>query len=198
MDRRLTAYVLKYLLEHRFESKAEMARQLGMRQRTIEKVFANLDVAKAGTIAFDKAIYYCAENHISLDSILESFIEEMKDGVATNETNQQAFNKLRMTKPLSLTTDGEEVYASMLLFLRKTSAHTCPVCKTWCNPWDPGHHCLHRRALRGLRGQDAHGQIDKAARDHDTKNQERKRTSLQGHFGGGGRRHTQGIGGRAL
>lgn len=49
MDRRLTAYVLKYLLEHRFESKAEMARQLGMRQRTIEKVFANLDVAKAGT-----------------------------------------------------------------------------------------------------------------------------------------------------
>ena len=35
-------------------------------------------------------------------------------------------------------------------------------------------------------------------RDHDTKNQERKRTSLQGHFGGGGRRHTQGIGGRAL
>lgn len=57
MDRRLTAYVLKYLLEHRFESKAEMARQLGMRQRTIEKVFANLDVAKAGTIAFDKAIY---------------------------------------------------------------------------------------------------------------------------------------------
>lgn len=74
MDRRLTAYVLKYLLEHRFESKAEMARQLGMRQRTIEKVFANLDVAKAGTIAFDKAIYYCAENHISLDSILESFI----------------------------------------------------------------------------------------------------------------------------
>lgn len=136
MDRRLTAYVLKYLLEHRFESKAEMARQLGMRQRAIEKVFANLDVAKAGTIAFDKAIYYCAENHISLDSILESFIEEMKDGVATNETNQQAFNKLRMTKPLSLTTDGEEVYASMLLFLRKASAHACPVCKTWCNPWD--------------------------------------------------------------
>ena len=50
MDRRLTAYVLKYLLEHRFESKAEMARQLGMRQRTIEKVFANLDVAKAGMV----------------------------------------------------------------------------------------------------------------------------------------------------
>ena len=42
----------------------EMARQLGMRQRTIEKVFANLDVAKAGTIAFDdcgkrKIYYYC-------------------------------------------------------------------------------------------------------------------------------------------
>ena len=41
-------------------------------------------------------------------------------------------------------------------------------------------------------------QIIKAARDHDTKNQERKRTSLQSHFGGRGRRHTQGIGGCAL
>ena len=51
MDRRLTAYVLRYLLEHRFESKAEMARQLGMRQRTIEKgLCENLDVAKAGTV----------------------------------------------------------------------------------------------------------------------------------------------------
>ena len=44
----------------------------------------------------------------------------------------------------------------------------------------------------------AHGQVDKAARDHNTKNQERKRTSLQSHFGGRGRRHTQGIGGCAL
>lgn len=54
MDRRLTAYVLKYLLEHRFESKAEMARHLGMRQRTIEKVFANLDVAKAGKKIYNR------------------------------------------------------------------------------------------------------------------------------------------------
>ncbi len=136
MDRRLTAYVLRYLLEHRFESKAEMARQLGMRQRTIEKVFENLDVVKAGTIAFDKAIYYCAENHISLDSILEGFIEEMENGADRDEMNQQAFNKLRLTKPLNLTADGEEVYASMLQFLRKASARVCPNCKTWCNPWD--------------------------------------------------------------
>lgn len=101
MDRRLTAYVLRYLLEHRFESKAEMARQLGMRQRTIEKVFENLDVVKAGTVAFDKAIYYCAENHISLDSILEGFIEELEDGAGMDEMDQQAFNRLRMTKPLT-------------------------------------------------------------------------------------------------
>lgn len=140
MDRRLTAYVLKYLLEHRFESKAEMARQLGMRQRTIEKVFENLDVAKAGTVAFDKAIYYCAENRISLDSILEGFIEEMEDGAGMDETDQQAFNRLRLTKPLNLTADGEEVYASMLQFLRKASARVCPSCKTWCNPWDGKHH----------------------------------------------------------
>lgn len=136
MDRRLTAYVLKYLLEHRFESKAEMARQLGMRQRTIEKVFANLDVAKAGTVAFDKAIYYCAENHISLDMILEDFIKEVDNGMILDEKDRMAFNRMQMRKPLNLTADGEKIYASMLQFLRKASVCICPSCKTWCNPWD--------------------------------------------------------------
>ena len=84
-----------------------------------------------------------------------------------------------------------DIVAAILRLLKKT-----PDCFAWKE--HGGYHCLHWRALCGLRGQDAHGQIDKTARDHDTKNQERKRTSLQGHFGGGGRRHTQGIGGRAL
>ena len=136
MDRRLTAYVLRYLLEHRFESKAEMARQLGMQQRTIEKVFENLDVAKAGTVAFDKAIYYCAENHISLDMILEDFIKEVDNGMILDEKDRMAFNRMQMRKPLNLTADGEKIYASMLQFLRKASVCICPSCKTWCNPWD--------------------------------------------------------------
>ena len=29
----------------------------------------------------------------------------------------------------------------------------------------PGYHCLHRRALRGLRGQDAHGQTDESCKN---------------------------------
>lgn len=140
MDRRLTAYVLKYLLEHRFESKAEMARQLGMQQRTIEKVFENLKVAKAGTVAFDKAIYYCAENHISLDMILEDFIKETEDGMIIDDKDQAAYNRLRMTKPLNLTAAGKEIYVSMLQFLCKTSVCICPKCEMWCNPWNGKRH----------------------------------------------------------
>lgn len=135
MDRRITAYVLRYLLEHRFESKAYMARQLGMQQRTIEKVFENLDVAKAGTVAFDKAISYCAQNHISLDLILEGFMEETEGGENMVGAAQEAYNRLRMSKPDTLSADGEDVFASMMRFLRKASAHICPACKTWCNPW---------------------------------------------------------------
>ena len=136
MEKRITAYVLQYLLKHRFESKAEMARQLDMQQGTIEKVFSNLHIAKASTIAFDRAIEYCAKNHISLDLILESFVDDMAGKREVEIFDQEAYKRLRMCKPENLTEEGEETFSSMLSFLRKASAHICPNCKTWCNPWD--------------------------------------------------------------
>ena len=96
MDRRITAHVLQFLLEHRFESKAEMARQLGMQPRTLEKVFANMGEAKASTTAFSKAVYYCAKHRISLDRILESFIKETEGGIAMGAYHQRACQRLEI------------------------------------------------------------------------------------------------------
>lgn len=136
MDRRITAHVLQFLLEHRFESKAEMARQLGMQPRTLEKVFANMGEAKASTTAFSKAVYYCAKHRISLDRILESFIKETEGGIAMGAYHQRACQRLEMRKPMGLSEDGEAVFSSMQRFLQKASAQVCPQCETWCNPWD--------------------------------------------------------------
>lgn len=139
MDKRVTGHVLRYLLENRFGSKAEMARQLGVQQRTLEKVLVNLELAKAGTIAFDKAIHYCAQNHISLDSILEDFVRDTEVSTGAVNADQQAYTRLALNKPHDLTAEGEDTFASMLSFMRQASAYVCPNCRTWCNPWDGKH-----------------------------------------------------------
>ena len=76
MYRQIRGCVLNFLLENHFGSKAEMARQLDVSLRTIERLFENLDNTKAGSIVFDKAIWYCAKSRIPLDGILERYMNE--------------------------------------------------------------------------------------------------------------------------
>lgn len=142
MDKQITGHVLRYLLDHCFESKSDMARQLDIQQRTIQRVFENLDTAKAGTIALDKALSYCVRHHVSLDGMLGGvapIIHGEENKAMDNSKKQQAFAQLRLGQPENLTATGIEMYDSMLRFLQKTSALVCPNCETWCNPWDGKH-----------------------------------------------------------
>lgn len=138
MDKKLTAYILRYLLEHRFDSKSEMARQLGIDKHTMQRLFRNLDGAKAGTIALDKAILFCACHNISLDAIIQDFFKEnegkeiMQEGYA----KRAACQRLRMKEPTGVTEEGTQIYGSMVQFLRRASAYVCPSCENWCSPWD--------------------------------------------------------------
>lgn len=139
MDKKLTAYILRYLLEHKFHSKAEMAEQLGIDLRTLQKVFENLDNAKAGTITLDKSILYCASHDVSIDEIMEDFIrdnggiEAMREHL---EKGKKACQRLQIKEPPALSPEGKGVFASMLHFLQNASAYICPSCERWCNPWD--------------------------------------------------------------
>lgn len=74
-ERSITAQVLMYLLKNRFHIKAEMARALGIQQRTLEKVFAQLEVAKGSTIALSKALEYCLKYSIPLEPIFQSMVQ---------------------------------------------------------------------------------------------------------------------------
>lgn len=135
-DRQITAGVLRYLLEHKFESRAEMARRLDILPRTLDRVFEKLEVAKGGTVVFNKAISYCAQNHISLDLILTSIMDDLEGSDTVKNIDSRAFEHLNLSKPERLTADGEDIFMSMLHFLRQASTYVCPNCRTWCNPWD--------------------------------------------------------------
>lgn len=137
MDKQITGHVMRRLLKTHFVSKADMARQLGIQPRTIQRAFEHLDGAKAGTIVLDKAICYCAIHHISLDSILDSFESDAnrEGNPMYDDKETQAYQRLLLKQPANLTPDGVAMYESMLRFLRMASAHVCPGCKTWCNPW---------------------------------------------------------------
>lgn len=139
MDNRLTSFILQYLLENSFESKAEMARQFEMDERYIQKLLKNAKNAKGGTIALQKALVYCVQRHIPISNIIDAFVdEETEEGSDTAQRaahGRQAYMNLRIVRPERLTKEGLETFESMLLFIRKASVKVCPYCKMWCNPW---------------------------------------------------------------
>ena len=136
MYRQIRGCVLNFLLENHFGSKAEMARQLDVSLRTVERLFENLDNSKAGSIVFDKAIWYCAKSRIPLDGILERYMNETEGKPKMEVLRLPAHERLILKKPLALSIEGTDVFASMQRFLCQSSARICSQCTTWCNPWD--------------------------------------------------------------
>lgn len=140
MEKQLTAHLLRTLLSRHFQSKSDMARKLGVGHRAMQKAFQHIDDAKAGTIILDKALFYCAQHRISLDGIVNGFIQNPLEESGENMTGEnqmpEAYNQLCVLLPDHLTSEGMEMFGSMLNFVRRASVHVCPACKTWCNPWD--------------------------------------------------------------
>lgn len=145
MEKELTSYLLHYLLENCFESKADMARKLDMNKRVLQRILNDAEHAKGGTITLDKALCYCARHGIPLDHVLTNFFVRKKDSTTETEgsmklqserTTEAAYTHLALLMPDSLSPEGAEVFHSMLQFIQQASAHICPNCTTWCNPWD--------------------------------------------------------------
>lgn len=83
MEKGLTSYVLNYLLSTCFDSKADMARQLDMSKRALQRVMNEPQLSKGGSVALVKALCYCARHHVSVDPILREYAahdtDEQKD-----------------------------------------------------------------------------------------------------------------------
>ncbi len=137
MNNELTSYVLLYLLENSFESKADMARQFDMDERYIQRLVRNVKNTKGATIALQKALAYCVQKHIPIGNVLDALAESEDDPAVSERAahGRLAYMNLRVMRPENMTPEGVEVYESMLLFVRKASVKVCPYCRTWCNPW---------------------------------------------------------------
>lgn len=134
MYKQLTSAILRYLLDNHFDSSADMARHFDMTERHMQRIVKEGADAKGGTIALDKAICYCAQRHISLDTIVEECMASSTKE-AQSMQGQPAYTNLRLACPEHLPPEGVEMYHAMLRFLQKVSAQVCPACRTWCNPW---------------------------------------------------------------
>ena len=73
MEKGLTSYVLNYLLSTCFDSKADMARQLDMSKRALQRVMNEPQLSKGGSVALVKALCYCARHHVPVDPILREY-----------------------------------------------------------------------------------------------------------------------------
>lgn len=76
MEEGLTTYLLQYLLDHAFKSKAEMSRELKVSKRVIQRLLNDPSHRKGGTIALENAIVYCTLHSISIDFVLKEYIKE--------------------------------------------------------------------------------------------------------------------------
>ena len=79
MEKGLTSYVLNYLLSTCFDSKADMARQLDMSKRALQRVMNEPQLSKGGSVALVKALCYCARHHVPVDPILREYAEHDTD-----------------------------------------------------------------------------------------------------------------------
>ncbi|MEA5015037.1 MAG: hypothetical protein VB099_10795 [Candidatus Limiplasma sp.] len=100
MERQLTAYLFRYMMKNYFQNKSDMARQLGLQVRQLQRIFTRLDYAKGGTVALNKLLYFCVEHGIALDPIIHSFMIE------TGIKAAGAGASLKMDGNMSLTSKG--------------------------------------------------------------------------------------------
>lgn len=60
------AFLFRTLLIEEFGSKRVMAERLEIPLRTLQENIQCLDKAKGGTIAFERLILYCVQNHMDI------------------------------------------------------------------------------------------------------------------------------------
>lgn len=109
-----------------------MARRLGVSKRSIQRAINQTASAKETSMAFELAIGYCVEHHISFDSIIKSYDQHMLPHGALEK--KAAYQNILWSVE-SVPFQKEEMYRASLRFIQLTSLKLCPECRAWCNPW---------------------------------------------------------------
>lgn len=139
-ENELVRFILQYMLEHQFENKSDMARQLSMENRTVQRTFERLNAgtAKGSAIILNRVLLFCAENRLSMDNLFQEFNSlhgtPPVDNVVNEDSDHPIFIKICLHKPDGLTSQGEQVYRYIGEFLQKASTLLCAQCSHWKSP----------------------------------------------------------------
>ena len=142
-EKELVRFILQYLLDNHFESKSDMARQLDIRHRTMQRVFEQLhnDKAKGSTIVLDRALLFCAKRKISVDQLFREYQGFHQGTVLEPAQHEDDANTLpsaydlRLPDVESLSESVREYYEYYAPYLRVLSMFFCTRCSRHCNPW---------------------------------------------------------------
>ena len=74
-EKSFIAYLFRTLLHEEFGNKRIMAEKLGIPLRTLQENFQCLELAKGGTIAFERPILYCVQNHLDLRHLYKRYCQ---------------------------------------------------------------------------------------------------------------------------
>ena len=69
------AFLFRTLLIEEFGSKRVMAERLEIPLRTLQENIQCLDKAKGGTIAFERLILYCVQNHMDICRLYLRYVQ---------------------------------------------------------------------------------------------------------------------------
>ncbi len=146
-DTELTVYLLRYLLENRIiRSKSEIANELGVSKRQIQRIMNDPEGSKGSTIALSKILRYFGLHRIPFEPVLLQYLEmPMTSGVSDNDA--PAYMQIRLPVINGLGIDGAEAYEYSHQFVGLMSSFLCPHCRTWCNPWAGDESVLHHSCL---------------------------------------------------
>ena len=137
MEQELKRFLLTYLLAYHFESRADMARKLGLDKRHMLRILNGTEKVKDSNSVFGRALEYCLQNNISLERIALDFFARL-DAQAQAESGMDDFARLEICPayharekiPTSLDGDGTEALLLMLSALEDTSSPACAKCKS--------------------------------------------------------------------
>ena len=142
-EKELVRFILQYLLENHFESKSDMARQLDIRHRTMQRVFEQLhnDKAKGSTIVLDRALLFCAKRKISVDQLFREY-QDFHQGAALDSAQHEDGTEqmsvgcdLMLPAKESCSEEVQAYYEDFVPYLRVLSTFVCQRCPHCCDPW---------------------------------------------------------------
>ena len=150
-EKELVRFILQYLLDNHFESKSDMARQLDIRHRTMQRVFEQLhnDKAKGSTIVLDRALLFCAKRKISVDQLFREYQDFHQGAMLEPTPHEEDIETMPSAHDLclpdieSLSEEAREYYEYYVPYLRVLSMFFCTRCSHHCNPWE-GLDWMHR------------------------------------------------------